>query len=62
MASLSSIELHAIEDQLNSEEIVVKKLKNYATMTQDPQIKSTCEQIAAQHKKHFDTLMGHLSC
>lgn len=62
MANLTAVEVHAIEDQLNSEQLLIKKYKTYANMTSDSQIRTTCEQIAAQHKAHFDKLMGHLSC
>ena len=58
---LTSEELKAIEDQLGAEELVIKKLKNYSSQICDPQLKSCCDQIAAQHKKHYDTLLGHLS-
>ncbi len=61
MANITSEELKALEDQLNCEQLLIKKYKSYAQMASDPQIKTTCEQIAAQHKNHFDTLMGHLS-
>ncbi len=60
MANLTSKELSAIEDQLNCEQMLIKKYKAYAQAASDPQIKTTCEQIAAQHKQHYDTLMGHL--
>ncbi len=60
MANLTSKELSAIEDQLNCEQMLIKKYKAYAQAVSDPQIKTTCEQIAAQHKQHYDTLMGHL--
>ncbi len=60
MANLTAKELSAIEDQLNCEQNLIKKYKAYAMAASDPQIKSTCEQIATQHKQHFDTLMGYL--
>ena len=60
MANLTSKELSAIEDQLNCEQMLIKKFRAYASVATDPQIKTTCEQIANQHKQHFDTLMGHL--
>lgn len=62
MANVTSEELKALEDQLNGEQLLIKKYKTYAQMASDPQIKTTCEQIAARHKTHFDTLMGHLCC
>lgn len=61
MHDLTKKELSALEDQLNSEQLLIKKYKSYSQCAVDPQIKSTCEQLAAQHKTHFNTLMGHLS-
>lgn len=60
MANLTAKELAALEDQLNYEQMLVKKFKAYSQVATDPQIKNSCEQIANQHKQHFDTLMGHL--
>lgn len=61
MAELTTQELHVLKDQLQIEQILVKKFKSYASMTEDPQIKTVCEQIAAQHKCHYDILMGYIS-
>lgn len=61
MANLTSEELKALEDQLNCEQLLIKKYKSYAATASDPEIKTTCEQIAAQHRNHFDTLMRHLN-
>jgi hypothetical protein len=61
MANLTAKELSALEDQLNCEQMLIKKFKLFAQSATDPQIKSTCENMAARHKQHFDTLMGHLS-
>ncbi len=60
MANLTSKELSALEDQLNYEQMLIKKFKAYSQAATDPQIKNSCEQIASQHKQHFDNLMGHL--
>ena len=60
MANLTAKELSAIQDQLNCEQMLIKKYKAYAQVATDPQIKSTCEQLANQHKQHYNTLMGHL--
>lgn len=62
MPQLTSKELAALEDQLNCEQILIKKYKNYAQMTQDENLRNCCENLAAKHKSHYDTLMGHLSC
>lgn len=60
MTNLTAKELTAIEDQLNYEQLLIKKFKGYASMCQDAQLKTTCEQIAAQHKNHYDTILNHL--
>lgn len=60
MQNITSKELTAIEDQLNYEQLLIKKYRNYADICQDAQLKTACEQIAAQHKSHFDTLMNYL--
>lgn len=61
MADLTTTELKGIEDELNAEKLLILKYKNYAQMTADPTVRGLCEQIAAQHKNHYDTLMGNLS-
>jgi len=60
MANLTSKELSALEDQLNCEQMLIKKFKLYSQNATDPQIKEKCEKMAQRHKQHFDTLMGHL--
>lgn len=60
MADLTEKELSALEDQLDLEQMLIKKYKGYAALAQDPQIRSMCDQLACRHKQHFDTLMGHL--
>lgn len=60
MANLTSKELSAIEDQLNYEQMLIKKYKAYSIGATDPQIKNYCDDLASKHKHHFDTLMGHL--
>ena len=60
MADLTSKELTALEDQLNAEQNMIKKYKLYAGSTNDPQIKTRCEQIAAKHQNHFTRLMNQL--
>jgi len=61
MSNLTSKELTAIEDQLGMEENLIRKYKVYAQSSQDPQIKTKCEELAQKHQCHFNTLMGHLS-
>ena len=60
MPNLTQKELSALEDVLNQEQLLIKKFRNYAAQTQDTQIRATAEQMAGQHKQHYDTLMGYL--
>lgn len=61
MANLTSKELSAIEDQLNHEQIMVKKFKMYSQACTDPQLKQKCEQISAAHQAHFNKLLSQLN-
>lgn len=61
MANLTAAELKGIEDELNAEKLLILKYMNYAQMTADPIVRGLCEQISAQHKNHYDTLLGNLS-
>lgn len=60
MANLTTKELASIKDQLGQEQLMIKKFKSYSHLCNDPQIKSKCEQVAAQHKNHYDTLFKML--
>ena len=57
MANLTSKELTGIEEQLNAESMLIKKNKTYAKMCSDPEIRSKCEQIAAKHQNHYNSLL-----
>lgn len=61
MATLTTKELSAIEDQLSMEQTLIKKFNAYATMSTDPQIKAKCQQIAQKHQQHYNMLMNHLN-
>lgn len=61
MPNLTSKELTALEDQLNYEQILVKKYRTFAGQCSDPQLKMKCEQVASRHQDHFNRLMTHLS-
>lgn len=60
MLDITAKELNAIEEQLNYEQLIVKKCKYYANICQDAQVKTICEQIAAQHISHFEKLINYL--
>ena len=59
--NLTTKELTAIEEQLGQEQLLIQKFKMYAQMTQDQQLPSSCEQIAAKHQIHNDKLLNLLN-
>lgn len=61
MANLTEKELSFLEDQLNSESLLVKKFRAVAENSTAPALRGKCEQIAAKHKEHFDRLMTYLN-
>lgn len=61
MAGITSKELTALEDQLDYEQVLVKKCDTYAAQCTDPQLRTKCEQMAARHRDHFNRLMTHLN-
>lgn len=61
MPTLTTKELSALEDQLNGEQLLVKKFKTFASHCNDPQLKAKCNQIADKHQQHFNILMNHLN-
>ena len=61
MANLTNKELMAIEDQLNSEQLLIKKYKAYATMCSDPQIRTKFENYASEHQNHYNIVLNQLS-
>jgi hypothetical protein len=60
MANITSKELRALEDQLNYEQMLVKKYHTFSTQITDPVLKSKCSEIANKHQQHFNTLLTYL--
>ncbi len=60
MVQLSEKELSALNDLLTDEELLTKKFKMLASLTEDTEIKQKFERIAEQHQGHFNTLYAHL--
>ena len=58
--NLTTKELSALEDQLNYEQILIKKYRAFSSQCNDTQLKVKCNQIADKHQQHFNTLMGYL--
>lgn len=61
MPNLTSKELTFISDIMDTEQNLVKKYKMYAGLCSDPEIKTKCEQEAAKHQGHYNTLLNQLN-
>ncbi len=61
MASLTPRELENLEQQLVREQNLVKKYKHYSDKCADPQLKTKCQQAAARHQNHYNTLLNQLN-
>jgi len=60
MASLTSKELTALEDQLTMEQNIISKYRMYSQTAVDSEIKDTCSCIANKHQRHYDILISQL--
>lgn len=60
MPNLSAKELTALEEQLGSEQMLVKKYETFAQSCTDPTLKSQLERMAGLHQVHFNKLKTHL--
>ena len=59
--SITSKELSWIEDQLNLEELLIKKYNMAESMATDETIRTKMKTMADRHQAHFDKLMGYLN-
>lgn len=57
---MTTKELTALEEQLNGEQVLIKKYNTLAEQCTDPQIKNRIMSIATKHQQHFDTLINYL--
>lgn len=60
MPQMTTKELSAIGDQLGMEHSLIQKYQMYAQSCTDPQLRTKCEEIAAKHRNHYQTLLGLL--
>lgn len=60
MANLTSKELTALEDQINYEQVLVKKYRAMSYLCNDAKIKADLEGIATKHQAHYDRLLTFL--
>lgn len=61
MANLTTKELSYLTDLLGSEQNLVKKYKMYGGICADPELQTKCQQEAAKHQEHYNTLMNQLN-
>ncbi len=61
MPNITTKELSALEDQLNTEIMLIKKFKFFANMCTETILQTKCEQIAFKHQEHYDKLLKYLS-
>ncbi len=57
MMQMTEKELAAVSDQLTQEHSLIQKYEMYAQMSTDPQICTQCEEFAAKHRNHYQTLL-----
>jgi hypothetical protein len=58
---LDASNLKVLEDQLNYEALMNKKMGQYAEYCTDPQLKNICQQGAQKHKQNFTDLLNYLN-
>ncbi len=60
MANLTSKELSAIEDQIGSEQTLVKMYEAMACLCSDTKVQDELNGYANRHKQHYNTLLSFL--
>ncbi|MFZ5966914.1 MAG: hypothetical protein ACOYVK_07040 [Bacillota bacterium] len=58
---LDAPNLKVLEDQLNYESMMSKKLDRYSEYCTDAQLKNVCRQAAQNHKQNFNSLLDYLN-
>ena len=60
MKKLTEMELSGFSKLLTCEENVIRKYKAYAQACREPALKELCEDMAARHAEHYETLLSEL--
>lgn len=60
MGQLTEKELSTLNDLLADEELLTKKFKLLAELSEDPEIKDKFTKISEQHHGHFQALYAYL--
>ena len=60
MPNLTAKELSGLSDQLDFEKVLCAKYQAAVQETEDPQLKTSFQQYADQHRLNFNCLLTHL--
>jgi len=60
MSNLTSKELTALDDQINAEQVLVKKYRAMAQLCSDNTLKADLNGFAEKHQQHANTLLTFL--
>ncbi len=60
MANLTSKELTALEEQLGTEQMLVKKFESMAGMCSDTKLQQDLTNFASKHRAHYNTLISFM--
>jgi len=60
MANLTSKELTALEEQISSEQVLIKKYESMASLCNDTKIQQDLNNFAGKHRGHYNTLISFL--
>lgn len=60
MANLTSKELTALEEQLGTEQMLVKKFESMASMCSDTKLQQDLNNFASKHRAHYNTLISFM--
>lgn len=60
MKKLTEMELSGFSKLLTCEENAIKKYKAYAQACKEPALKELCEDMAARHTQHYETILSEL--
>ena len=60
MANLTSKELTALEEQLGTEQMLVKKFESMASMCTDTKLQQDLNNFASKHRVHYNTLISFM--
>lgn len=53
-------EMMFIKDELDAEELTIKKLMDYKTDLNDPGLSNLADEMINKHKDHYNRLLSHI--